>query len=76
MPRRFYDLPERDDPAYDKAAARALLEAARETRRNSPSAPRDRRHPGEPKPRRYVEEFLAAAERDKDDRLEQVAGDF
>src|SRR6266850_6152795 len=29
MPRRHYDLPERDDPAFERAAARALLEAAR-----------------------------------------------
>ena len=29
MPRRNYHLPERDDPAFDRAAARALLEAAR-----------------------------------------------
>ena len=29
MPRRHYDLPARDDPGYDRAAARALLEAAR-----------------------------------------------
>jgi hypothetical protein len=29
-PRREFDLPPRDDPAFDAAAARALLEAARE----------------------------------------------
>ena len=29
MPRRHYDLPARDDPGFDGAAARALLEAAR-----------------------------------------------
>jgi hypothetical protein len=29
MPRRNYHLPERDDPEYDRVAARALLEAAR-----------------------------------------------
>ena len=28
MPRRHYGLPDRDDPDYDKVAARALLEAA------------------------------------------------
>ena len=27
MPRRHYDLPERDDPGYDAAAARAELES-------------------------------------------------
>ena len=29
MPRRNYGLPERDDPEFDRVAARALLEAAR-----------------------------------------------
>lgn len=29
-PRREFDLPPRDDPGFDAAAARALLEAARE----------------------------------------------
>ena len=29
MPRRDYALPSRDDPEFDRAAARALLEAAR-----------------------------------------------
>jgi hypothetical protein len=44
-------------------------------RRSSPSG-RRATYWGEPKLRRYVEEFLAAAERDKDDRLEQVARRF
>ena len=29
LPRRSYRLPSRDDPAFDAAAARALLEGAR-----------------------------------------------
>jgi hypothetical protein len=29
-PRREFDLPPRDDPGFDAAAARALLEAARD----------------------------------------------
>ena len=29
LPRRSYNLPSRDDPAFDAAAARALLEGAR-----------------------------------------------
>lgn len=29
MPRRNYGLPERDDPDFDRVAARAMLEAAR-----------------------------------------------
>jgi hypothetical protein len=75
MPRRFYDLPERDDPGYDKAAARALLEAAR-VNETQLAERATGYYWGEPKLRRYVEEFLAAAERDKDDRLEQVARRF
>ena len=30
MPRRHYDLPERDDPGYERAAARALGQGADE----------------------------------------------
>jgi hypothetical protein len=30
IPRRDYHLPDRDDPDYDRASARVLLEAARD----------------------------------------------
>ena len=72
MPRRHYDLPARDDPEYDRAAARALLEAARvgETQLAERATGY---YWGEPRLRAYVEEFRAAAEQAGDDRLEQVA---
>ena len=75
MPRRHYDIPARDDPGYDRAAARALLEAARVS--ETQLAERATGYYwGEPRLRPYVEEFRAAAERAGDDRLEQVARRF
>ena len=75
MPRRDYDLPPRDDPDYDRAAARALLEAARvgETQLAERATGY---YWGEPRLRPHVEEALAEAERDGDDRLEQLARRF
>lgn len=75
MPRRNYALPERDDPAYDRAAARALLEAARinETQLAERATGY---YWGEPKLKPFVEEVLVEAERANDDRLEQVARRF
>jgi hypothetical protein len=75
MPRRNYGLPERDDPEFDRVAARALLEAARvgETQLAERATGY---YWGEPGLKTYVEEILAEAERDKDDRLEQLARRF
>ena len=75
MPRRNYGLPPRDDPDFDRAAARALLEAARvgETQLAERATGY---YWGEPKLRSCVEEILAEAERAKDDRLEQLARRF
>ena len=75
MPRRNYDLPARDDPAFDRAAARALLEAARvgETQLAERATGY---YWGEPSLRQYVEEMLVEAEQAGDDRLEQVARRF
>jgi hypothetical protein len=75
MPRRNYGLPERDDPEYDRAAARALLEAARvdETQLAERATGY---YWGEPALRPYVEEIRAEAEKDDDDRLEQLARRF
>lgn len=72
MPRRNYALPERDDPGYDRAAARALLEAAcvNETQLAERATGY---YWGDPLLRRYVEEVLKEAEKAKNDRLEQVA---
>ena len=72
MPRRHYDLPERDDPGYDRAAARALLEAAR-VNETQLAERATGYYWGEPLLRPFVEEMLAEAERAGDDRLEQVA---
>jgi hypothetical protein len=75
MPRRNYGLPPREDPEYDRIAARALLEAARVS--ETQLAERATGYYwGEPKLRPYVEEMLAEAEKAQDDRLEQVARRF
>ncbi|HVH38585.1 MAG TPA: hypothetical protein VM764_01045 [Gemmatimonadaceae bacterium] len=75
MPRRNYGLPARDDPDFDRVAARALLEAARVS--ETQLAERATGYYwGEPSLRPYVEVILAEAERDRDDRLEQVARRF
>jgi hypothetical protein len=75
MPRRNYGLPARDDPDFDRVAARALLEAARvgETQLAERATGY---YWGEPKLRPHVELLLAEAERTGDDRLEQLARRF
>jgi len=75
MPRRFYDLPDRDDPGYDRAATRALLEATRvdETQLAERATGY---YWGEPKLHVYAEEIRAAAELANDERLEQLARRF
>lgn len=75
MPRRNYALPPRDDPGFDRAAARALLEAARVS--ETQLAERATGYYwGEPRLRPYVEAVLAEAEHAGDERLEQVARRF
>jgi hypothetical protein len=71
MPRRHYDLPERDDPGFDRAAARALLDAAR-VNETQLAERATGYYWGEPRLKPYVTELLAA----KDDRLEQLARRF
>lgn len=75
MPRRHYDLPDRDDPQFDRAAARALVEAAR-VNETQLAERATGYYWGEPRLRPYVEQILVEAERDKDERLEQVARRF
>ncbi len=75
MPRRHYDLPERDDPDYDRAAARALLEAAR-VNETQLAERATGYYWGEPALRPYVAQMRADAEKNHDDRLEQVARRF
>ena len=75
MPRRNYDLPERDDPEFDRVAARALLEAAR-VNETQIAERATGYYWGEPVLRPYVEQMLVEAERAQDERLEQVARRF
>jgi hypothetical protein len=75
MPHRDYDLPAREDPGYDRAAARALLEAAR-VNETQLAERATGYYWGEPRLKPYVEQILVEAERDKDERLEQVARRF
>jgi hypothetical protein len=75
MPRRHYDLPARDDPGFDEAAARALLEAAR-VNETQLAERATGYYWGEPRLRPFVERILTEAERDRDERLEQVARRF
>jgi hypothetical protein len=75
MPRRFYDLPARDDPEFDRAATRALLEATRAD--ETQLAERATGYYwGEPKLRPYAEEMRVEAERTGDERMEQLARRF
>ena len=75
MPRRNYALPDRDDPEFEPAAARALLEAAR-VNETQLAERATGYYWGEPRLRPFVQEALAEAERAKDERLEQVARRF
>jgi hypothetical protein len=75
MPRRNYALPERDDPGFERAAARALLEAAR-VNETQLAERATGFYWGEPKLKPFVSEILVEAERLKDDRLEQLARRF
>ena len=75
MPRRNYALPDRDDPGYDRAAARALLEAAR-VNETQLAERATGYYWGEPRLKPFVEELRIEAERLKDDRMEQLARRF
>ena len=75
MPRRHYDLPDRDDPSFDRAAARALLEAAR-VNETQLAERATGYYWGEPRLKPHVVEMLAEAERAGDERLEQLARRF
>ena len=75
MPRRNYALPERDDPGFERAAARALLEAAR-VNETQLAERATGLYWGEPRLRPHVEEILREAEKSNDDRLEQLARRF
>lgn len=71
-PARDFALPERDDPAFDAAAAEALLEGAR-VGETASAEQATGYYWGEPRLRDHVRRILERARRDGDDRLEQVA---
>ena len=74
-PGRRYNLPKRDDPDFDRAAAEALLEGAREGDTGSAEAATGY-YWGEARLKPYVEVILARARIEKDERLEQLAQRF
>jgi len=72
---RRFTLPARDDPEFDAAAARALLDAAREGDTGSAETATGY-YWGEPKLRPHVAKILERAVAEKDERLEQLARRF
>ncbi len=68
-------LPKRDDPSFDEAAAWTLIEGANEG--NSRSAELATGYKwGEPKLVPHVENILARARKEHDDRMEELAQRF
>ena len=74
-PEPRYNLPPRTDPAFDQAAAMALLEGANVGDSLSAQQATGYRW-GEPKLKPQVEKILAAARAEKNERLEQLANRF
>jgi hypothetical protein len=74
-PRLQFTLPPRDDPGFDAAAARALLEAAREGATGDAEQATGY-YWGDVALRPHVEAILRHAVRDRDERLEQLARRF
>jgi hypothetical protein len=75
MPRRRVSLPPRDDPTFDDAAARALLEAARDGETAAAEAATGY-YWGEPRLKPHAQRVLDEAVAAGDDRLEQLARRF
>jgi len=73
--RQRFDLPPADDPAFDEAAARALLQAARDGNTGDAEAATGY-YWGEERLRPHVERLLAEAEAAGDERGSQVARRF
>lgn len=73
--RRDYGLPPREDAAFDSAAARALLEAARAGETQAAEEATGY-YWGEPRLHVHVREILTAARVAGDERLEQLARRF
>ena len=74
-PGRRFLLPPRDDAGYDEAAARVLLEAAREGDTGSAEAATGY-YWGDAKLHPYVRRILEHAQEEGDERLEQLAKRF
>ncbi|HTS87841.1 MAG TPA: hypothetical protein VMG41_05060 [Gemmatimonadales bacterium] len=70
-----YDLPARSDPAFDEAAAWALLEGANRGDSLGAEAATGYRF-GEPRLHPYVERILSYARARGEERLEQLAERF
>jgi hypothetical protein len=75
VPRRYYGLPARDDPEFDAAAARALLEAAR-VNETASAEQATGYYWGEQRLEPHVERIRQEAEAAGDDRLAQLARRF
>jgi len=73
--RRNFGLPPRDDAGFDEAAARALLEAAREGETGAAEQATGY-YWGEVALRPYIEKIRAEARAGGDERLEQLADRF
>ena len=73
--RRRFDLPSRDDPAYDAQAARALLEGAMEADTESAELATGY-YWGEARLRPHVQRLLDTARSEGDEALERAATRF
>ena len=74
-PRRDFHLPSREDPEYEAAAARALLEAARAGETLAAEEATGFRW-GDAQLAPHVERLMRAAESEGDERLAQLARRF
>jgi hypothetical protein len=74
-PARRFNLPDREDPEFDKAAAEALLVAAREGDTGSAEMATGY-YWGEDKLKPYVREILARVRSSDDERMIQLAERF
>jgi hypothetical protein len=74
-PKRGYGLPPRDDPAFDEAAARALLQAAIDREAESAEAATGY-YWGEPRLAPIVRRILIEAQASGDEELERAARRF
>ena len=74
-PGRRFDLPDRDDPGFDAAAAEAMLEAAREGDTGSAEMATGY-YWGEERLRPFVAEILVRARAVNDERLIQLGERF